>query len=51
MSSKRKYWGCEMDSKLYWEVTEELKENRARLIRHLNGVRTVDDVVAKRGIL
>lgn len=29
MRKKRAYWGCEMESKLYWEVVREMNEKKA----------------------
>ena len=47
--SKRKYWGCEMESKLYWEVINDKTSKRDSLKRHLLGVKTVEDYKIKRG--
>ena len=48
--SKKRYWGCEMESKLYWEVVEEMKQQRAAMLREATGKQRVEDIVkTKRG--
>ena len=42
--------GCEHSSRLYLEVANEMKEERARLVRRLTGTQNLQDVIrAKRG--
>ena len=32
MRKKRAYWGCEMESKLYWEVVKEKIDEEAEIL-------------------
>ena len=48
--SRREYWGCEMESKMYREVVKEMNEKRAAMLRKAKGEERVEDVVkSKRG--
>ena len=47
--SKKKYWGCEMESKLYWEAVNDKVNKRESLKRHLSGIETIEDYKTKRG--
>ena len=40
----RRYWGCEMESNLYWEVVNEMKEKK-----EARGQQRIETIRVKRG--